>query len=289
MSFRLELEPEDLRAAEGVASFRRWGMVLLVVLMVMAGSAAGLWAAWHVIGHRGGSGTIPMLHADERPVKVPPVNPGGMEVPDQDMYILNRDKPVDSRVEQLLPPPETPLPRPAPPQPVVTESPPPASPAVPAPAIAAPAATAPAPATVAVAPSPPPAVVPPASTPAVPPATAPAAPPAVAVAPPPPPAAAPPVSAAPPKQLHVAASGTGYRLQLGAVRSAEAAQQEWDRLKRSQADLLGGLAAEAHRIDLGERGVFYRIVAGPIADGGAAAHACDELKRRKIGCLLVKP
>jgi len=279
MSFRLELEPEDLRAGDGVAALRRWGMIFLVALMVMAGSAAGLWAAWHVIGHRGASGTVPVLRADERPVKVPPINPGGMEVPDQDMYILNRDKPVDSRVEQLLPPPETPLPRPTPPEPVVTESPPPAPAAAP---VAPPAAAVVAPPPAApVVTAPPPAV-------AAPPPAVPVAPPAVAVVTPPP-AAAPPAAAPAPKQAHVAAAGAGYRLQLGAVRSAEGAQQEWDRLKRAQADLLGGLSAEAHRIDLGERGVFYRIVAGPIADAAAAAHACDELKRRKVGCLLVKP
>ena len=277
MSFRLELEPEDLRAGAGVVTLRRWGMIFLVVLMVMAGSAAGLWAAWHVIGHRGASGTIPVLRADERPVKVPPVNPGGMEVPDQDMYILNRDKPVDSRVEQLLPPPEAPLPRPAPPAPVIPESPP----------VAPAAAPSPPPAATVTAPPPPVAVAPPPAAVVAPPAAPPVAPPAAAVAPP---AAAPPAATPAPKETHVAAvSGTGYRLQLGAVRSAEAAQLEWDRLKRAQADVLGGLSAEARRIDLGERGVFYRIVAGPIGDAAAAAHACDELKRRKVGCLLVKP
>lgn len=258
MSFRLELEPEDLRGGDGAAAVRRWGMILLVVLMVMAGSAAGLWAAWRVIGHHGASGAVPILRADERPVKVPPANPGGMEVPDQDMYILNRDRPVNSRVEQLLPPPETPLPRPMPPEPTVTESPPPASEPAPAP---------PAPAAIA---APPPVV---------------ASPPVAA----PPPAAAAIPQAPPPAPPPVVASGPGYRLQLGAVRSAEAAQQEWQRLKRMQGDLLGGLSAEAHRIDLGQRGVFYRIVAGPIGDAAAAAHACDELKRRKVGCLLVKP
>ena len=278
MSYRLELEPDDLRGADGAVAARRWGMILLLAAMVMAGSAAGLWAAWRVIGHHS-TGAVPILHADERPVKVPPANPGGMEVPDQDMYILNRDRPVDSRVEQLLPPPETPLPRPTPAEPATTISPPTAPATAPAAAPAAEPVTAPA---VAPATSQPPAA--PAAVASPPPAVAVVAPPAAA---PPPAAATGPARVAPPAAP--AASGPGYRLQLGAVRSAEAAQQEWTRLKREQAEILGGLTAEARRVDLGARGVYYRIVAGPRGDAAAAEHACDELKRHKVGCLLVKP
>ena len=82
---------------------------------------------------------------------------------------------------------------------------------------------------------------------------------------------------------------SGYRLQVGAVRSPEAVAPEWNRLKRAQADLLGQLGMQSVRADLGERGVFYRIEAGPIADQAAAAHICTELKERKVGCILVRP
>jgi hypothetical protein len=43
------------------------------------------------------------------------------------------------------------------------------------------------------------------------------------------------------------------------------------------------------RVDLGDRGIFYRIQAGPVADAAAAERTCNELKRRGVGCLLVKP
>ena len=58
----------------------------------------------------------------------------------------------------------------------------------------------------------------------------------------------------------------GLRLQLGAVRSAGMARAEWDRLKRTNPDLLGHLTAVAVRADVGDRGVYYRIQTGPIAD-----------------------
>lgn len=267
MSFRLDLEPEDVRPERGSVAARRWGMVFGVIAMVVLGSAAGLWAAYHVIGDHGTSATVPIIRADERPVKVPPANPGGMKVPDQNMYILNRDRPVDSRVEQLLPPPETPLPRPTPAVPVVTEAPP------------APQASAPTPAP---APSPAPAAAAAAAPP--PPLPAPVAAPAAA-----PVESMPAVTAAPAAARKAAAGGAGYRLQVGAVRSPAAAQQEWKRLQRMAHDVLGRMGEKTERIDDAGRGVFYRILAGPVADAAAAAHACGELKRRKVGCLIVKP
>jgi hypothetical protein len=256
MSYRLELEPEDLRPAMRSGVGRRWLLAIAVIVLVMAGSAAGLWVAYRVLGHHGAAVAVPILRADERPVKVAPTNPGGLEVPDQDMYILNRQQPADSKVEQLLTP-EAPLPRPAPSEPTVTEAPPP-----------------------------PPAIAPP--------PVAALAPPPVAAAPPAP-VAAPAVAAVPPAPTPTAAPAPagatvgGWRLQIGALRSTEDAQHEWDRLKKKNADLLGALSAEALRTDQGERGVFYRLVAGPIANEATATQTCAALKERKVGCILVKP
>jgi cell division septation protein DedD len=85
-----------------------------------------------------------------------------------------------------------------------------------------------------------------------------------------------------------AATGGPVKVQLGSVRSAEAARDEWARLKREQPDLLGKLTAVAVRADLGDKGTYYRIQAGPLADGGAAERLCGELRQRKLGCTLVR-
>jgi len=77
----------------------------------------------------------------------------------------------------------------------------------------------------------------------------------------------------------------GTRIQLGSVRSEDVARQEWDRIKRTNADLLGGLSAIPIRADLGDKGVFYRIQTAPIAD---ADRICGELKRRNIGCIIAQ-
>ena len=94
-------------------------------LVVMGIFAGGLWFAYTLgMRHTGGSGDsgeIPLIRADNRPIKVKPENPGGMQIPDRDMFIYGQQRP---EVEHLLPPPEQPMALPAPPapKPVVSAS-----------------------------------------------------------------------------------------------------------------------------------------------------------------------
>jgi len=78
------------------------------------------------------------------------------------------------------------------------------------------------------------------------------------------------------------------QVRLGSLRTPEAAREEWARLKRENADLLGGLKANAVAVDLGEKGIYYRIMAGPFADAAAAERLCQELKQRNRGCILAR-
>src|SRR5262249_8275785 len=125
----------------------------------------------------------------------------------------------------------------------------------------------------------------------------PAAPaPAVAVPAPQAPTAtpAPAPAAAAPQQPQTAAVpapsvGTGERLQVGAVKTPEIAKSEWDRIKRQNSDLVGSLTVSVDRADLGDRGVFYRIHVGPIADAGQAERLCAQLRQRGVGCIIAKP
>ena len=85
---------------------------------------------------------------------------------------------------------------------------------------------------------------------------------------------------------HAAAGSVQVR--LGSVRTPEEARSEWERLKRGNADLLGNLRANAVRTDLGDKGIYYRIEAGPVADSAAAEKLCGELKRRNHGCIVAR-
>jgi cell division septation protein DedD len=266
MAYTLRPLRRDDRPPEVYARPRRWH-VLAVVAMVMVGSSSGLWAFYHWMSRKTAQVEVPLIRAEVEPVRRRPADPGGMEIPGQGTLVLD-SKRTPIKVEQLLPPPEAPLPRPA-----VVETPPEPGVNAPQPAPAAPIAP---------------------TTTSEP--TAPTPAPAIAAAVPPAPAAAPPAATPPAKPAAAPATapasptiGKGYFLQLGAGRSAESAKQEGQRIRQRQADLLGTLTLITPRVDLGERGTFYRIQVGPIADAAQAEHRCNELKRRGVGCLLVKP
>ncbi len=269
-----ELMGED-RAEEYYRPHRRWpaGLLTVFAMIVFAG---GLWFAY-VQGTRHPAATssgdaVPLLRADDRPSKVKPDQPGGMSVPDQNVSLYN-EKAGGAPVEKLLPGPEQPMPRPAAP---------PKEAAAPAPPIPGPLASAPAAAPTDSAGSVPATAPAPAERPAAATAAKPAAKDTTAVK-----AAAAILGAAPSASANPKTAGE-VRVQLGALRSAEAARNEWARLKHEQPDLLGKLSAVAVRADLGDKGIFYRIQAGPIGDGAAAERLCGELRQRKLGCTLVR-
>jgi len=246
--------------SEGYASAAdRRLSTIVVTMLVMAAFAGGLWFAYH-LGARHNAGAdraapVPLIRADRTPDKVRPAQPGGMKIPDQNVSIYN-EKPGVAPIENLLPPPEKPLPRPEPPPP-----PPPRRAAAPEPSPVSPVAP-----VMTVAP-PSPAL---AATIAAPKPTGEPKPPSAPAAPPLP---------------------TGFgriEVSLASVRTPDEARAEWARLKHDNADLLGELSAFAVRTDLGDKGVYYRVEAGPFADTAAAERLCRELKRRRFGCLVAR-
>lgn len=255
MSSRLQIEPEDRHEVGDEPAPRRQVVRAVLLCLAVAGLAGGSWWAGHSSKPAPQDlSAVPEIHPDSAPVKIAPANPGGMQVPDQDSILLNQEG--KQQPEELLPPPEAVKQRPvsatpaaSPPTPQQTASTPPP-----------------------VAPAPPPQPAPP--------------PPQVAAAPPPPASVVPPAKAAP---TPAAPASGAYRLQLGALGSEEAAKQEWLRLQKQQPDVLGKLSLAVSRIDLGAKGVYYRIQAGPIADAAQAAQSCATLKSRNVGCILVKP
>jgi hypothetical protein len=233
------------------------GMLVAIAALLLIGAAAGgVWFAYQQ-GLRHASvanaaGDVPLIRADERPTRMKPENPGGMEIPDRDKLIYTQKR---AAVEHLLPPPEKPMLRPTAPQ----------SPAVQPATVQQPAA--------------PDGLGAGAAAPANAPPAQPQQPAAKSAGKNPPPAS--PRTAAQETRAH----STGARLQLGSVRSEEAARNEWDRVRRANSDLLGDLSATPVRADLGERGVYYRIQTGPTAE---ADRICAELRHRNIGCIIAR-
>ena len=96
--------------------------------------------------------------------------------------------------------------------------------------------------------------------------------------------------AATPQKAAPAPRSNSYLIQLAAARSSKGVRNEWDRLKTKNKDLLGSLGLIVTKADLGPgKGIFYRLRAGPIANETAARTLCQQLTKRKIGCLIIKP
>lgn len=217
---------------------------------------------WHSYqqGHQDGAESTPLLiKADVNPTRIRPDKPGGMEIPDQDKLVYNRVDPStqDPKVERLLPPPEEPLQRGGPggvPEPSFPKT--GQFTDIPVPVI----------------PQQPPPQLESDESP-LPPPVSPARQPRQLVPPP----------AAP------ASSQGGFRVQVGAFRSEDATRTAWKRLQGRHKDLLAGMNATFQRADLGPKGVFFRLRAGPVASETAARNICSELAKRKAGCLVVRP
>jgi cell division septation protein DedD len=79
----------------------------------------------------------------------------------------------------------------------------------------------------------------------------------------------------------------GIRIQLAAVKNADEATPEWSRLQKTLGAQLEGLVLTVESVDLGTKGIYHRIQAGPFPDKAAAATKCSVLKQMKQDCLVV--
>lgn len=281
---------------------RRFGIARLpIAVVIIAGLVAAAVVGGIVTWLVGGDETTaanspPLIKADEKPIKVHPASPGGLEVPNRDKLVYSRLKEGSEtarEVERLSPAPEEPL---APPTMLAKPASPPVEPAAPASARSPtgspfPTATVGSPDALDIdesvpAPAPQP-VSPVAVMKPVPeaPASKAVQPEKVAAAKPLP-APAPTVSRRETAN-NSARTGKVY-VQLLASRSENDALGAWKKLQTKNGDLLGSLDSSIARADLGDRGVFYRLRAGPIASEARAKSLCSALAGRGVSCLIIR-
>ncbi|MCA0202439.1 MAG: SPOR domain-containing protein [Proteobacteria bacterium] len=80
-----------------------------------------------------------------------------------------------------------------------------------------------------------------------------------------------------------------FQVQLASARSEQGAMGEWNRIAGKNKEALAGLTPSVARVDLGEKGVFFRLRAGPLKDKAAADSVCAALGAQNVGCIVVKP
>lgn len=279
----------------GVAGMvRTWLFGSLIGVLAITGIAGITWYAVTGGGEKDAIGPAPLIKAETTPVKVRPETPGGMDVPNQDKQVYSRISGTEAPDKQvrLQPPPEIPVARLTPLGAAKTGKAESVAKATPDPSPAKlEQLLPPLPKPIAKAPSPPSEPTPAPKT-----ATAPTPPPAPAAKAEP---AASGPSSSPTEKLDIAAvakrvaavtpAAGGHRIQLLASKSQAKAKLARTRMLKSHGKLLSGLAFTVDRADLGKRGVFYRLRAGPLADRDAAEKLCARFKARKVECVIVNP
>ncbi|MCK6454379.1 MAG: SPOR domain-containing protein, partial [Alphaproteobacteria bacterium] len=76
-----------------------------------------------------------------------------------------------------------------------------------------------------------------------------------------------------------------FGAQLGAFRSRANAERAWERFKEQLGDLLAAMPGPLLRdVDLGQKGRFTRVMAGPFNSQGAAQSLCLEVLARGGFC-----
>ena len=92
------------------------------------------------------------------------------------------------------------------------------------------------------------------------------------------------VESAPTNQPKSIMQGPRPGVHLASYRSAEQAERGWSQLRRAHGEILGNLSHSVARVDLGSKGVFYRLVAGPFSSSTEASGVCAKLKSRRQFC-----
>ncbi len=88
------------------------------------------------------------------------------------------------------------------------------------------------------------------------------------------------------KSFSPSVSGS-YYIQLGSVKSSSGAEAEWKKILKKYSSQLSGFSHRVEKADLGAKGVFYRIQAGPVSKSKATS-VCGEIKKITSGGCLVK-
>lgn len=81
-------------------------------------------------------------------------------------------------------------------------------------------------------------------------------------------------------------AGNAYLVQVTAGQDQNEALRTFGKLQSRYPQLLGGYLPNIQKVDLGERGVWYRVRVGPMTQQTAAASFCQQLKAAGADCLI---
>jgi hypothetical protein len=93
-------------------------------------------------------------------------------------------------------------------------------------------------------------------------------------------------AASAPTRLAATTAGGGYAVQVTAQRSEADAQAAFRSLQAKYPSQLGGQQPLIKRVDLGAKGIYYRVMIGPYGSSGDASSVCSSLKAAGGACIV---
>jgi len=81
-----------------------------------------------------------------------------------------------------------------------------------------------------------------------------------------------------PEPAATSVNESGYFVQIGARNDRDAAQSALPTLQQRYASVIGGTPSSVRQVDLGAKGVWYRMLVGPFGSKGEADQLCQQLK-----------
>ena len=85
----------------------------------------------------------------------------------------------------------------------------------------------------------------------------------------------------------VQSGGSNYVVQVASVRSQAVAEQTWTTVSRNFSDIIPSSAySDIKRVDLADKGIYFRLRIAGLASQDAAKRLCDQLKSRDQACYV---
>ena len=81
-------------------------------------------------------------------------------------------------------------------------------------------------------------------------------------------------------------AGGGYLVQVSSQKNEADARASFRMMQGKYPSVLGSRSASVRRVDLGDKGVFYRAMVGPFGSSGEAAQLCESLKTAGGQCVI---
>jgi len=79
---------------------------------------------------------------------------------------------------------------------------------------------------------------------------------------------------------------TAYYIQIASTRSREQANKEWIRVSKIQSKILSGIGHKITKYELGNSGVFYQLLIGPLKNSSHTKLVCKKLVNAKMNCVI---